>query len=390
MKITRIEVYHVAMPLKTPWRTAYGSDDVIETVITKMYSGDHGAYGEACPLAKPTYCDEHAAGVFVTVCRHFAPFIVGKDFDNAHQLLEELKIFKGNQYAKAALETAFWGLLSVVNKTPLSELFSEYSGIPARTTFDIGADFGICDTTDELLDNMSSAFARGAPRIKLKCGKGWDINMLEAVRERFPADDTLPLHIDCNGGYDLENDKEFFSLLDKYKLAMIEQPLLPNTGSNSTDLHDHATLATMIKTPICLDESLNSLDAAKKAIELKSAHYFNIKPARCGGVSVALDIMQLAKTHGIPCWVGGMLESCIGVHFCAALACLDVCTYPADLFPSSRFYVQDLASPEVSFMSGEGQTLKAAPHKSYHDVSPVQSQLQKMTISSWDTKDTEK
>ena len=122
--------------------------------------------------------------------------------------------------------------------------------------------------------------------------------MLDAIRKRFPP--PIVFHIDCNGGYDLKEDFDFLSSLDQYELAMIEQPLNPTTGGNAGDLLDHAELASIIKTPICLDESINSLRSAEQAIELGSAQIFNIKPGRCGGITIALQIMALAKQYVRP------------------------------------------------------------------------------------------
>jgi O-succinylbenzoate synthase len=118
---------------------------------------------------------------------------------------------------------------------------------------------------------------------------------------------------------------------------MIEQPLAHD------DLLDHAKLEAEIETPICLDESITSLDRARQAIELGSCSFVNIKPCRVGGLTPAVAIHNLCREHGIPCWVGGMLESAVGAAHCVALAMLDNYTYPADIFPSSRFYREDLA-----------------------------------------------
>jgi len=125
------------------------------------------------------------------------------------------------------------------------------------------------------------------------------------------------------------------------RLAMIEQPL------HYDDLADHAKLQRAISTPVCLDESINSPERAASAIALKSCRVINIKPGRVGGITNAVKIHDLAKTAGIPCWIGGMLESAVGASFCANLAMLDNFTYPGDLFPSSRFYHEDLADPPL-------------------------------------------
>jgi len=130
MRIDGVEVYHVAMPLIYPWRTAYGSDPVIESVLVKLTSGELSAWGEACALGSPTYSNEYAAGIFCVLKEHFASRIVGQDLDSSFDLQEALKFFKGNQFAKAALDTAWWGLRSVERGLPLHQLFAEHSNIP--------------------------------------------------------------------------------------------------------------------------------------------------------------------------------------------------------------------------------------------------------------------
>ena len=332
---------HPTPPNPAPTVCRYGSDPVIESVLVKFTSGEHEAWGEACTLGAPTYSPEHAAGIFSALTEHFVDLVVGEEFESSEELHFALRWFKGNQFAKAALDTAWWGLRSVERGVPLHQLFAETSGLPVADAteigfhpteaFAVGADFGVRDSIEELLDLVGEAVEMGAPRIKLKCAKGWDTEMLTAIRQRFPP--PIIFHIDCNGGYDLREDIEFLSSLDQYELAMIEQPLNPTTGGNSRDLLDHAELAKMLKTPICLDESLNSLRAAETAVELDSGKVFNIKPGRCGGATVALQIMALAREHDIPCWIGGMLESAVGAEFCKALASLDNCSYPGNPTP---------------------------------------------------------
>jgi O-succinylbenzoate synthase len=132
-----------------------------------------------------------------------------------------------------------------------------------------------------------------------------------------------------------------FQALDGYGLAMIEQPL------EYDDVADHARLQAAIRTPVCLDESIASVRRAEQALALGSCRYVNVKPGRVGGLTNALAIHDLCRAAGIPCWVGGMLESATGAAACAALAMLDNFTYPADIFPSSRFYREDLSDPPI-------------------------------------------
>jgi O-succinylbenzoate synthase len=132
-----------------------------------------------------------------------------------------------------------------------------------------------------------------------------------------------------------------FQALDEFNLAMIEQPLAHD------DLADHARLQASLRTPICLDESITSLAKAREAIELRSCRWINLKPGRVGGLTTAVQINSLCQKEGIPCWVGGMLESAVGASHCFALATLPNILYPCDIFPSYRFYTRDLGQPEI-------------------------------------------
>lgn len=365
MRIDRIELYHVAMPLISPWRTAYGEDAAIHAVLCRMCSGSIDAWGEAAPFAAPCYSPEWAGGAFAVARDWLGPALLGKDIASGEQLQAELALFKGNPFAKAALDTAWWGLQSRSTNRPLHELLGA-----TRTDVAVGADFGVMDSINDLLDNVDRAVEQKFPRIKLKFRPGWDVPVLEAVRKRQP---THTIHIDCNSGYRLR-DAELFEQLDRFNLAMIEQPL------QHDDVVDHAQLQRRIRTPVCLDESVVSLDRARQAIELGSCRYVNIKPGRVGGLTNAVAIHHLCRDAGIPCWVGGMLESSIGAAHCCALAMLDNFTYPADIFPSSRFYHEDLADPPLELVRGAGgvpsvQAPMAIP-------SPVPERLAKLTLES--------
>lgn len=337
MRIDAIDVFHVAMPLISPWRTAYGEDSAIESVLVRMQSGSAFAWGEAAPFAAPCYSPEWAASAFLCVRDWLAPALVGRELESGAQLQQRLAHFKGNPFAKASLDTAWWTLAAKLTGKPVYRALGGQ-----RNAVDAGADFGVLDSIDELLPCIGRAIDEGFQRVKLKFRPGWDIPMLSAVRREFP---TAVIHIDCNSGYTL-NDLDLFRKLDDFQLAMIEQPL------GHDDLLDHARLQASIRTPVCLDESINSVARARQAIELKSCRWVNIKPGRVGGLTNAVAIHDLCRNAGIPCWVGGMLESAIGAQACIALAMLDNFTYPADIFPSSRFYVRDLAQPEVVLSRG--------------------------------------
>src|SRR5262245_34624591 len=197
MMIDRIEVFEVAMPLIYPWRTAYGEDASIHSVLVKMTSGDHFGWGESSPLAAPCYSPEWAHGVFAVLRDWFAPALVGKEIASAADLSRQLALFKGNPFAKAALDTAWWSLDARRRGLPLHRALGG-----TRDSIEVGADFGIMDSLDDLVRSVGSAVDAGFKRVKLKFRPGWDLPMLEAVRGTFPK---LTVHIDCNSGYRIDD-----------------------------------------------------------------------------------------------------------------------------------------------------------------------------------------
>jgi O-succinylbenzoate synthase len=364
MKISRIDLFHVAMPLIYPWRTAYGEDAACHSLLCRMTSGSVSAWGESAPLAAPCYSPEWAGGIFATAREWLAPALIGREISSGEALQKELAVYKGNPFAKAVLDIAWWNLESRLRNMPLHKLQGA-----TRDSVPVGADFGVMDSLDDLIAAIGPAVERKFPRVKLKFRPGWDANMLSAVRANFAKQ---IFHIDCNSGYTLD-DLPMFRRIDEFRLAMIEQPLTHD------DLVDHARLQASIETPVCLDESVTHPRHAKQAIALKSCRYVNVKPGRVGGLTNAKIIHDLCRNAGIPCWVGGMLESATGAAVCVALAMLDNFSYPADIFPSSRFYHQDLAARPLELVALADGTPGVAAFDQIPDPDPVR--LEKLCVA---------
>lgn len=362
MKIDRLEIYHVRLPLKKPWRTAYGEDADIESVLVKAFSGETSAWAETTPLAEPTYCNEWAGGVAHTIEHVLAPRVVGREWDTPEQLNALLDRFRGNSFAKAGIDIAWWALQARLEGVPLRKLLGG-----ERDEIASGHDFGVEDTIDILLAEIQDAIDKGYPRIKLKIRPGWDLGVMQTVRSHWP---DYTFHVDCNSGYTLD-DIGMFKRLDALNLAMFEQPL------GNEDLADHAELQRQVGTPVCLDESVRNLWSARQAIKLGSCRMINIKPGRVGGLTTAKAIHDLAAENGIPCWVGGMLESAIGVGVLIELATLSNFTYPNDVIASERLYKQDVTDPEVT-ESRVGMI--RASKGPYTDYAPNEGRIAEQTI----------
>ena len=341
MVIEGIEIYWVRLPLAFVWKTSYGDQHHTDTILVKMESEGRHAWGESCPPYIPNYSAEHTLATFHTLREHMAGRIVGRDIRPAEEVLDRIAFVKGNQFARAALEIPWWVLEAKRRGVPLHVALGGKGD-----SVSVGADFGIQDSLDILMQKIQGAIDQGFPRIKLKFRPGWDLDMVAAVRSTFP---TFTFHIDCNAAYTLA-DAELFRKLDRYRLTMIEQPL----ADDGMSLVNHAELQARIETPICLDESGLSPAHVQAAIRLGSCKVVNVKMARVGGLAASREIQALCAQHGIPCWVGGMLETAIGGAICAELATLPNFTYPGDIFPSSYFYRDDIGKPEI-VLSGRGE-----------------------------------
>jgi len=363
-RIERIELFRVAMELIYPWRTAYGSDDVIETVLVKMDAGGITGWGEATPLGMPHYCSEYTKGTYNVMRDFLAPALIGKEIASAADLQKEVSWVKGNQFAKGGLEEAWWDIYAKSREEPL---WKTLGGTGPK--IEVGNAMGVVDSIDILLEGIEEKLKAGFKRMKLKFCRGWDLDMLSAVRDAYP--DTV-LHIDCNSSYTLD-DLPMFKKLDKYNLAMIEQPLAYD------DLIDHAELQSRIATPICLDESITSPDKARKAAKIKACQWVNIKPCRVGGIANSLEINRICEEAGIPCWIGSMLESGLGTSFQIALATLPNIKYPSDIVTSDRFYAENIACPPIVLSSPSEITASSAPGVGSY---PDPQRLEKSTMES--------
>ena len=235
--------------------------------------------------------------------------------------------------AKAGIEGALWDAYAQTLNAPLYELF----GARARP-IPSGVAIGIYDTLDELIQRVEKYVGEGYRRVKIKIQPGWDVSPVAAVRARFPE---VPLMVDANAAYRLE-DAEVFRQLDAYDLLMIEQPL-------AREAHDDAAeLQRQVQTPICADESAESLEALEEIIGKGAARIINIKVQRVGGLSEALLMLTHARRAGLGAWVGTMPElgvaSAQGLH----LAALEGFNYPTDIEASARWYVDDVVQPPIS------------------------------------------
>ncbi|MDQ2848624.1 MAG: o-succinylbenzoate synthase [Actinomycetota bacterium] len=337
MKLESITANLVRMPLVSPFTTSFSTQTERVMLILRARCRVGGqlvdGWGECVALEDPVYSSEYVAGALEVMRRWLVPRLTDAADVTAESVAPQLQFVVGHRMAKAAVEMAVLDAQLRATDRSLAQYFGS-----VRSSVPSGVSVGIHDTIPELLDAVAGYLDAGYARIKLKIKPGWDIEPVRAVRERFGP--GVPLQVDANAAYTLA-DTELLRQLDQFDLLLIEQPLAED------DLRRHAELAREMTTPMCLDESIVSLESAEDAIALGAAAVINIKPGRVGGYLEAKRIHDLALAAGVGVWCGGMLETGIGRAANTALAALPGFTLTGDISGSDRFYSNDVTEPVV-------------------------------------------
>jgi o-succinylbenzoate synthase len=363
MKVDAIELVRLHMPLVAPFRTSFGTEVDRDILLVRVSTGDISGWGECVAAAEPLYSSEYVDGAIDVIRRFLAPRLLGQASRGevtAEQVAALLEPVRGHRMAKAALEAA---VLDAQLRSR-GESFGAFLGA-ARDRVPAGVSVGIMDAVPRLLDAVAGYLDQGYLRIKLKIEPGWDVAPVRAVRERFG---DILLQVDANAAYSLA-DAGTLAKLDDFELLLIEQPLAED------DIREHAELARLLRTPVCLDESIVSAKAAADAIALRAARVINIKPGRVGGYLEARRVHDVCRANGIAVWCGGMLESGVGRAANVALAALPGFTLPGDTSASDRYFARDVTPPFV--LDGGHLTVPSGPGLG---VEPLPDALTEFTV----------
>jgi O-succinylbenzoate synthase len=333
LKIDGVELRLIRLPLNEPFETSFGAIDSRLIFLVRLEAEGLKGWGEVVAEEEPLYSYETVNTALHVIRDFFGPALLSAPINDLDDLVKRLSPFRGHNMAKAGLELAYMDLLAQATDQSLSALLG---GDAKRIA--VGVSLGIQPAISRLLERVERYLKLGYQRIKLKIKPGWDLDVVDEVRRKHP---DILLSVDANAAYTF-GDVDHLKMLDDFNLLMIEQPL------QHDDLMDHARLQEVLKTRLCLDESITNLRQARLALELDSCRIINIKVGRVGGYSEALGIHDLCVARKIPVWCGGMLESGIGRAHNIALASLKGFTLPGDISASSRYFERDVISPEVT------------------------------------------
>ncbi len=344
MQLEKIELFEIEMPLKHPFETSFGTTQNRRILLVRVWNKDGvSGWGECTAPNRPFYLSETIDTCWSIIKNSVVPMLTTANVSTAAEVSKVLTPIQGNRMAIGAVETAIWDLEAKQLGIPL---WKHLGG--TQTEINCGVSIGIQKSPEDLVEKVAVELAAGYQRIKIKIKPKHDIELVKTLRQHFP---NITLSVDANSAYRLENDVEIFEELDEYNLLMIEQPLAAG------DLIDHAKLQKLVKTPLCLDESVTKLREAQQAIEIDACRIINIKLGRVGGHSEAKAIQDFTAKQNIPVWCGGMLEAGIGRAHNIAMSTLAGFILPGDVSASARYWAEDIIEPEV-FVSPNG-TIKA-------------------------------
>lgn len=341
MEIYQIDSYRVRLPLRSPFKTSYGylTEKAFDLLVITDELGNQGL-GELLPFEQPDYIEETLATARMIVTQHLIPLLTKEPLSSPEAISERFSVVKGNEMAKASLETAIWDLYAKRKRQSLTAFFGE-----TRQRIPVGVSVGIQLDLNLLLEQVRSYVALGYQRVKLKIQPGYDLAPVAFIRQHFPQ---LELMVDGNSAYTVK-DIPHLQQLDSFHLAMIEQPFAAN------DFLDHSALQKKINTRICLDENIRSLKDCQLAYTLKSCQSINLKIPRVGGITEALKIVRFCQEKELLVWLGGMFESGVGRALNLQFASQIGLPFPGDISASDRYFFEDVITQPFKLENGQLQ-----------------------------------
>jgi O-succinylbenzoate synthase len=350
MKIDAIILRELRLPLVRPFETSFGVTRNRRILLAEVQSEGLTGWGECTAGERPFFSAESTDTAWQMICQELGPMLASESPEHGGDCPEIFRRVRGNPMAKATLENAIWDIEAQREGISLSQLLG---GV--REVIPCGVSLGIQSSIPELLSIIETELAAGYQRIKLKCKPGWDVEVFDHVRNRWPG---ITLSCDANSAYRLR-DADHLVTFDAFDLLMIEQPLWHD------DFYYHSMLQKRLQTSICLDESIRNRRDALASIEMESCRIINIKLGRVGGFSEAIAVHNAAQERGIPVWCGGMLESGVGRSHNIALSTLENFTLPGDVSASARYWLEDIVEPEITVSPAGEIAIPDTPGRGY-------------------------
>lgn len=327
--LVRLEAHPVTVPLHTPFVTAVRRTTTIDTVVVSATDADGvTGWGEAPQAWRIT--GDSLAGTTACVEGPVRDALLGTPADprSAWPLLAACVV--GNAGAKMAVDTAVHDLAARRAGVPLAVHLASYAALPdpvpgaLRVPTDVTLAAG---EADALARAAEARVADGFTVLKVKVGTDadGDVARVRAVRDAVGPD--VELRLDANQGWDAHRAVRVVTGLEDAGLGvtLVEQPV------PARDLLGLAHVRARVATPVMADESLVDLHDLVALVRLGACDAVNVKLAKSGGLTPALELLDVAARHGLGTMVGSMMESHLGVGAAASLVAAVAPGWGADL-----------------------------------------------------------
>jgi len=297
--ITQVDIYRFSIPME-PFTIATGTMDHAQNVFIRVHT-DAGFYGVGECSAFPMIVGE-TQDTCLIMAREFAKLWKGKNALDIPARLQQLHDFTaGNTTIKSAFDMA---LYDIAAKNAGLPLYKFLGGQKREVETDIT--IGI-DKPEVMAQKAVALKLSGAAILKVKLGKNAveDVERIKQIRDAIGG--GMKIRVDANQGWSFDDAVFALQALGKYDIEFCEQPM--------RTWYDDKLPELMKLSPVKImgDESIYNHHDARKQIDSSSCHYINIKLAKSGGMFEAKQIHDLAAEKGIPCMMGGMLESRIAL-----------------------------------------------------------------------------
>lgn len=310
MRIRRVDVWTVAMPLAEPYTIAYETVDRAENVFVRLVTGGREV-GLGCAAPDAMVTGEQPEATRAALEGPVRDRLVGRDPRRVAPLLEALAApLAAQPSARAAVDMALHDLLGKVAGLPVWMLLGGFRS-RMRTSLTIGI-----LPAAATVERAREAVDRGFRALKLKGGHDADEDVARVHAVRAAVGAGVELRFDANQGYDAEQALRVIDAARTAKLELVEQP----TPRGRADLAGRVTRESHL--PIMADEELLDLRDTFRIARRELADMVNIKLMKVGGLDAALQVNAVARAARLEAMVGCMDESALaiaaGLHFALA------------------------------------------------------------------------
>jgi O-succinylbenzoate synthase len=335
VRVAAIELRRVAMPFARPFVTRHATYAARDMVVVRVLTGYGDGWGECVAMIEPTYSDEYVDGAHRVLRDHLIPRLLsGNDVPlSLDEIAHRLRPVQGHRMAHAALVDA---VLDAALRSADRSL-AEHLGV-TRSRVPAGITIGLHPSIELAVAEVDDAVAAGYRRVKIKWSPASGYNTLLAVRTAHP---DLAMQVDVNEAWSDQPPTHPLDAYDELGLLFFEQPFARD------DIDSHVCLGTSARTPVCLDESVTTVELGLHLAEIGACSVVCVKPGRLGGILEATRLHDALRARAVPAWVGGMFETGLGKAANVALAALDGFCLTGDLSASDRFWADDLTDPLV-------------------------------------------